>query len=153
MKSSRPMDSRAVISARVALTLAIAAMPVLVTPGFSADDEITIGEVVITATALSPQVLVTEPEHRVTFVNRSGHPAHIQFMMPNAEHQQHEVFQVPDRIWAIFHRTGRHPYEVHVSDHELADVHGAIEVVGDPYGGPDPQVCGGITVQGACIER
>ena len=151
MKSSR-QDFHGV-SVRAALALAIAAVPVLVTPGFSADGEIIIGEVIIEANALQPQVLMTEPEHRVTFVNRSGHSVHIQFIMPNAEHQQHHLFQVPDQIWAVFHRPGRHSYEVHFSDPGLADLHGAIEVVGDPYGGPDPHVCGGITVEGACIER
>jgi hypothetical protein len=151
MKSSRLTGCGTVTSGWVALALAIVAAPVLAWPELSAAEEIISGEVLIEATALRPQVLMTEPEHRVIFVNRSGRTLHLDFMIRDPE--LHHVFQVPDRIWAIFHRAGRHPYEVHFSDRALPDLHGAIEVVGDPYGGPDPRVCGGITVQGACIER
>jgi hypothetical protein len=110
-----------------------------------------VGEVIIEATGLRPQVLRTEPEHKVQFVNRSGKPIHIQFLMGDGE--QHHIFQVPDRIWAIFHQIGWHRYVVHFLEHETQKLEGAVEVVGDPYGGPDPRVCSGITVQGACIER
>ena len=141
------------VSFRGALALVVAAVPMLATPAFSADVEITIGEVVITAAALSPQALMTEPEHRVTFVNRSGQMVHIQFLMPNVEQQKHHIFQVPDKIWAIFHQTGRHPFVVHFGDPRVPNLEGTIEVVRDPYGRPDPLVCSGITVQGACSER
>jgi len=151
MKSSRPTSWGVVTSVRVTLALAIAAVTVLVKPGFSADEKLITGEVVIEATALRPQVLMTEPEHRVTFVNRSGQMLHVDFILHDPE--LHHVIQVSDQIWAIFHRPGRHPYEVHFSDPRLPDLHGAIEVMGDPYGGPDPRVCGGVTVQGACVER
>jgi hypothetical protein len=151
MKPGRLTGCGTVTSGWVALALVIVAAPVLVWPELSAAEEIISGEVIIEATALRPQVLMTEPEHRVTFVNRSGRMVHLDFILHDPE--LHHVFQVPDQIWAIFHRIGRHPYEVHFSDRALPDLHGAIEVVGDPYGGPDPRVCGGITVQGACIER
>jgi hypothetical protein len=39
------------------------------------------------------------------------------------------------------------------NDRTMRDLHGAVEVVWDPYGGPDPLVCSGITIQGACLER
>jgi hypothetical protein len=151
MRSSRPKGWDLATLGRVTLVMAIAMVALLVRPGLSADEEIIRGDVIIEATALRPQVLMTEPEHRVTFVNRSGRMVHLDFILHDPE--LHHVFQVPDQIWAIFHRAGRHPYEVHFSDRALPDLHGAIEVVGDPYGGPDPRVCGGITVQGACIER
>jgi hypothetical protein len=40
-----------------------------------------------------------------------------------------------------------------VDDPPMANLHGAVEVVGDPYGRLDPLVCNGISVQGACLER
>ena len=110
-----------------------------------------IGEIVIESAALQPPVLMTEPEHKVVFVNRSGQMVHIQFLMHNGG--QHHIFQVPDQIWAVFHQTGRHPFVVHFPDPKTPNLDGAIEVVGNPYGGPDPRVCGGVTVQGACLER
>jgi hypothetical protein len=124
---------------------------VLLACPISAAEEIIAGEVIIEAAGLRPSVLMTEPERQVTFVNRSRRMVHVDFMIRDPE--LHHVFQVPDRIWAIFHRPGRHPYEVHFRDPAIADLHGVIEVVGDPYGRPDPLVCSGVTVQGACIER
>jgi hypothetical protein len=127
------------------------AVPVLAHPVLVAAEEVIAGEVIIEATGLQPQVLLTEPEHRVLFINRSGRAVHLDFFIRDPE--LHHVFQVPDRIWAIFHRPGRHPYVVHFGGPGAADLQGAVEVVGDPYGGPDPHVCSGVTVQGACIER
>jgi hypothetical protein len=124
---------------------------ILLPPPLFPAEEIIAGEIIIEATALQPQVLLTEPDRRVIFVNRSGHLVHVDFIFRDPE--VHHVFQVPDRIWAIFHRTGRHPYEVHFNDPGMADLHGAVEVVGDPYGGPDPRICNGVTVMGGCIER
>ncbi|MEI8189117.1 MAG: hypothetical protein WCI75_05330 [candidate division NC10 bacterium] len=132
-------------------TVGVMALGALSSPVVLAAEEITVGEVIIEATALSPEVLLTAPEGRVIFVNRSGWPVHLQFMMKNGG--QHHLVQVPEQIWAVFHRVGRHAYEVHFDNHAMSDLHGAVEVVGDPYGGPDPLVCSGITVQGACLER
>jgi hypothetical protein len=123
----------------------------LVLPEVSAAAEILGGEIVIEASALHPEVLMTGPEHRVLFTNRSGRAVHIQFSMKNGE--QHHLVQVPEQIWAIFHQFGRHPFVVHFGDPAVANLHGAVEVVGDPYGRPDPLVCSGITVMGACFER
>jgi hypothetical protein len=134
----------------VSLTLA-GMMVTLNVPSRTLAQEITAGEIIIEATALRPQVLMTEPEHEVTFVNRSGRPVHLDLLIRDPE--LHHVIQVPDRIRAVFHRPGRHPYVVHFSDPAVADLRGAIEVVRDPYGGPDPHVCSGVTVQEACIER
>lgn len=118
---------------------------------FAMGEGVTAGEIVIEAKALTPPVLMTEPEHRVFFVNRSGRAVHIQFLMRNDDH--HHLVQAPGQIWAIFHRMGRHPFVVHFLDRTVSDLYGAVEVVGDPYGRPDPLVCSGITVQGGCIER
>jgi hypothetical protein len=40
-----------------------------------------------------------------------------------------------------------------IGDPSMANLYGAVEVVGDSYGRPDPLVCSGISVQGACLER
>jgi len=127
------------------------ATTIIVPFGISEAAEIIVGEIVIEAHALHPEVLMTEPEHRVLFTNRSGRAVHVQFIMKNGD--QHHLVQVPEQIWSIFHQFGRHPFVVHFLDSAVPDLHGAVEVVGDPYGRPDPLVCSGITVMGACLER
>lgn len=118
---------------------------------FAMGEGVTAGEIVIETRALTPPVLLTEPEHRVLFINHSGRAVHIQFLMRNED--QHHLVQAPGRIWAIFHRIGRHPFVVHFLDRTVPDLYGAVEVAGEPYGRPDPLVCSGITVMGGCIER
>ena len=132
-------------------TVGVMALGTQSAPVARAAEEVIVGEVIIEAKGLSPAVLLTAPERRVVFVNRSGRLVHLQFLMHNRG--QHDLVQVPESIWAVFHRVGRHAYEVHFDNHAMSDLHGAVEVVGDPYGGPDPLVCSGITVQGACLER
>lgn len=133
------------------LVVMVVAAAVLVPALSSASEEIIVGEVIIEATALRPQVLMTAPERRVTFINRSGRTVHVDFITRNPD--RHHAFQVADRIWAEFHSLGRHPYEVHFNEPGMADLHGAVEIVGDPYGGPDPRICNQVTVMGVCIER
>jgi hypothetical protein len=129
------------------------ATTIIVLFGISDAAEIIAGEILIEANALHPEVLMTEPEHRVLFTNRSGRSVHIQFSMKNQNGYQHHLVQVSEQIWAIFHQVGRHPFVVHFGDPSMANLYGAVEVVGDPYGRPDPLVCSGITVMGACLER
>ena len=151
MRSGRPTGRDLGRKAWGAPALVSLVVVVLLARPISAAEEIIVGEVIIEAGALRPSVLMTERERQVTFINRSGRMVHVDFMIRDPE--LHHVIQVPDRIWAIFHRPGRHPYEVHFRDPAIAGLHGVIEVVGDPYGGPDARICSGITVQGACIER
>jgi hypothetical protein len=138
---------------RLARLLGSAAAAVLLLQTHSMAGEIIAGEILVEAEALRPQALMTEPERRVLFINRSYRAIHIQFLMRNGE--QHHIVHMPDKdaIWAIFHQVGRHPFVVHFLDRSVPDLYGAVEVVGDPYGRPDPLVCSGITVQGGCIER
>ena len=138
---------------RIMLLTWTVATTIMALSGNSAAEEIITGEILIEANALHPEVLMTEPEHRVLFTNRSGHSVHIQFTMKNPNGEQHHIVQVPDQIWAVFHQVGRHPFVVHFLDRAVPDLSGAVEVVGDPYGRPDPLVCSGITVMGACFER
>jgi len=114
-------------------------------------EEVIAGEIIIEATALHPEVLVAEPEQQVRFINRSGHLIHLSLITKDPE--RHHVFQVPEQIWAIFHRTGRHQFEVHFLDGAFPTLRGAVEVLYDPFGRPDPLTCSGVTVMGACIER
>lgn len=137
----------------VSLLAWLMATMLMVPSGGAPAAEIITGEIVIEATMLQPEAPVTQPEHRVLFTNRSGHSVHIQFNMKNPNGEQHHVIHVPDQIWAIFHRVGRHPFVVHFLDRAVPDLSGAVEVVSDPYGRPDPLVCSGITVMGACFER
>jgi len=134
-----------------ALTLGIVLTVVGRVPAFATGEGVIVGEIIIESTGVRPSIVLTEPEHRVFFVNRSGRTVHIQFLMGNG--QQHHLVQVPEHIWAIFHQVGRHPFVVHFLDRTVPDLYGAVEVVGDPYGRPDPLVCSGITVMGACLER
>jgi hypothetical protein len=130
----------------------VAVAPLLMSaPSPAEAGEIIAGEIIIEATALHPEVLITEPNQQVRFINRSGHLIHLSLITKDPE--RHHVFQVPDQIWAIFHRTGRHGFEVHFLDGAFPTLRGAVEVQYDPFGMPDPLTCSGITVMGACIER
>ncbi len=104
----------------------------------------------IEANWLDPPVLRATVGERVTFVNRSGRTAHVEFI---GDSGRHHVEQVPDQIWAVFHRPGRHAYVVHFPDGSAPDLHGAVEVVTDPREQRDPQGCVGVTVMGVCLER
>ena len=151
MKSPRHITRNFGLPVLPMLVLMVVAAAVLVPALSSAPGEIIVGEVIIEATALRPQVLMTAPDRRVTFINRSGRTVHVDFITRNPD--RHHAFQVSDQIWAEFHSLGRHPYEVHFSEPGMADLHGAVEIVGDPYGGPDPRICNQVTVMGVCIER
>lgn len=108
------------------------------------------GEIVIEAAALRPPVLATTVGQRVTFVNRSGRPAHVEFLRDQGEHR---VFQVPGQIWAVFNRLGRHHYVVHFSARREGDLRGAVDVAEDPDGRPAVPVCTELSVMGECLER
>ena len=109
------------------------------------------GSVTVRIDAVDPPVLRATTGTRVDFVNLSERPVHVQFL---GDRRQHEVVQIPgtSTIWAVFHREGRHPYEVHVVDGgRERTLRGVVEVV--PGGAATPLVeCGGITVMGNCIE-
>ena len=124
------------------LVVALAAVPA---PLAWADDEI-----VIEVSKLNPPLLKTTVGERVTFVNRSGRTAHVEFIGNSGRHR---VFQVSNEIWAIFHRPGLHPYEVHFSAPKAAALRGTVEAVEDPSGRADPHTCDSFTVMGECIER
>lgn len=111
-------------------------------------------QVVIEAKAVRPAVLETTTAHRVMFVNRTGRLVHIEFTGDPGEHQ---VFQVPGQIWAVFHRPGRHPYAVHVgTGRDTATLQGVVEVAEDPNRPAELPTCDSATlhertIQGPCI--
>jgi hypothetical protein len=120
----------------------------LLPPGAAAADRI-----LIEAGTLRPQVVETAVGHRVTFVNRSGRIAHVEFLGTSSEHK---VFQIPGEIWAEFHRTGRHEYLVHLSGGgaRIVELRGAAEVREDPAAQAGLPECDGVvTVMGVCLER
>ena len=105
--------------------------------------------VVIEAGRLNPPVLEVAIDQRVTFVNDAGRVVHVDFLGDAGEHH---VFQVPGTIWAIFHRTGRHPYVVHFESGGSETLRGTVDVVEGAAPG-DPPTCTSITVMGVCLER
>jgi plastocyanin len=106
-------------------------------------------EIAIEAAALRPPVLATTVGQRVTFVNRSGGQAHVEFLK---DHGEHRVFQVPGQIWAVFNRVGRHHYVVHLSARRGGDLRGAVDVAEDPSGQPAFPICTELSVMGECLE-
>lgn len=127
--------------------LVLAALLVLLTTSAHAAAE----EIVIEATRLVPPVLHTTTGERVTFVNRSGRAAHVEFTRNGGEHH---LVQIPASgpIWAIFHRPGTHAYVVHVDHGRRTDtLAGRVEVVEDPLHKYEAPWCE-ATIMGACIE-
>ena len=108
----------------IALGMMVASLPVTATEA---------PEIVIDPTRLEPTVLRATTEQRVTFVNRSGRPVHVEF---HADGGQHHVFQVPGSIWAVFHRPGRHSYVVHFQVGRGPDLSGAVDVEAGQVAGP-----------------
>ena len=131
----------AALCAVLCVALATAALPVMA----AATEH---DEIVVETMALRPPILRTTVERRVTFVNRSGRVVHVDFV---GDQDRHHVVQVPGSIWAIFHRTGSHPYVVHIESGHRHELKGVVEVVDDPSPG-EPRVCDTVTVMGVCIE-
>ncbi|MBI2202318.1 MAG: hypothetical protein HYU41_00420 [Candidatus Rokubacteria bacterium] len=105
-------------------------------------------DIVIEPTGLRRPLHRTAVERPVTWVNRSGVPAHIEFVGRPGEHR---VFQVPGSIWAVFHRPGLHPYVVHLEGSRRAELRGSVQVIFDE-GTVRASTCDGITVREVCID-
>jgi hypothetical protein len=108
-------------------------------------------EIVITATAIEPEVLHVPTGTRVDFRNRTQRTVHVEF---GVDPRQHEVVQFPATgpIWAIFHRPGIHPYAVHIyGGGGLTTLRGRVEVVIDPEQPWESRTCDSV-VMGVCIE-
>jgi plastocyanin len=106
-------------------------------------------EIEISAAALRPQTAVAAVGERVTFVDRSGRRAHLEFHeLPRG----HRAFQVPGEIWAVFHVPGRHGYTVHLSGPTM-ELHGVVDVREATGPAREPRECRGVSVQGECLDR
>lgn len=136
---------------RIVVALALLLMVGMVAP-LAAASRATAAEpdmIEIEADRLAPPALKTATERRVTFVNRSGWPAHVDLTGRSGEHH---VFQVRGQIWAIFHRAGVHPYAVHLEKwRNVVTLHGAVEAVDEPE--VSHPTCNDLTVMGVCIGR
>ncbi len=108
-------------------------------------------EVVIRADGLEPHVLNVVTGERVNFVKRVGDAVHVEF---GDDIRQHQVFQMPPTgpIYAVFHRPGTHPYDVHIyGANTTTTLHGVIDVVEDPAHPWKPDTCGAVVME-ECIE-
>ncbi len=125
---------------------ALTAVLAVLAPARARGDE----TIVVEATRVVPAVLTTMTGQRVTFVNRSQRHVHVEFARDGGEHH---LVQVPvgGPIWAIFHRPGRHAYEVHVFGRETVTLAGSVEVVEDPHNKYESPSCV-ATIMGVCIE-
>ena len=106
-------------------------------------------EIVITTDALTPAVLTVAADEPVVYVNRSGRIVHVDFLGRTGEHQ---VFQVPGSIRAIFHGPGRHPYVVHFEEPRRGELRGVVEVEEAREPRAEQPACRGISVEGSCLE-
>lgn len=106
------------------------------------------GEVIIQANELTPSILIATVGERVNFLNRTGRPVHVEF---GVEPDRHQVFQVSNEIWAVFHRRGSHRYAVHITHDGVRELLGVVEVA-EGGGVPSLPECSGFaTVMGMCL--
>ena len=133
------------MSTRWLLTLAMATCAVAPIPTHAQG----VPQVVIENDRLEPKWLETLTGARVNFINRTGHPVHLQF---SGDIRQHEVVQIPAKgpIWAIFHRPGTHPYVVHVYNRQTRALPGVVSVTTDETHKWESGTCD-VVVEGNCI--
>jgi hypothetical protein len=111
-------------------------------------------EVVIVAKELRPPLVRTTTSRRVTFINRSGRIARLQFLGDVGDAR---AFEVPVQLWVVFDRPGRHRYRVHLgTGKDAVTLQGTVEVVKQGAGSLDPPTCDSVTlpgmrVMGECI--
>ena len=111
-------------------------------------------EVVIEGTGLRPPLVRTTTSRRVTFINRSGRIARLQFLGDAGDDR---AFEVPVQLWVVFDRPGRHRYLVHLgTERDAVTLQGTVEVVKQGAGSLDPPTCDSVTlpgmkVMGECI--
>lgn len=137
------------LPALAVLALAAVVPAALLAPAPARADD----EIVIEAGRLRPALLRTTTAHRVTFVNRSGRIARVEFTDNPGSRRE---FEVPVQLWASFDRPGRHAYLVRLGNGKDAVVlRGVMEVA---RAGPslDPPTCDsetlpGMRVMGPCI--
>lgn len=107
-------------------------------------------QIVIESDRLEPRVFETLTGERVDFVNRTGHPVHLQFV---GDIRQHEVIQIPvtGPAWAVFHRPGTHPYVVHIYERQTRALEGVVSVTTDATHQWQSTTCD-VVVEGDCLD-
>ena len=107
-------------------------------------------QIVIENDRLEPRMLETLTGERVNFVNRTGHPVHLQF---SSDVRQHELVQIPltGPAWAVFHRPGTHPYIVHIYERQTRALEGVVSVTTDATHQWQSGTCD-VVVEGNCLE-
>jgi hypothetical protein len=107
-------------------------------------------QIVIEDDRLEPRMLETLTGERVNFVNRTGHPVHLQF---SSDVRQHELVQIPltGPAWAVFHRPGTHPYIVHIYERQTRALEGVVSVTTDATHQWQSGTCD-VVVEGNCLE-
>ncbi len=132
--------SRALAAAAVAALLAALLAPAAA----RADDE-----VVIEAKRLRPRLVKTTTSSRVTFINRSGRIARLEFLGDAGDHR---VFEVPVQLWVVFDRPGPHRYLVHLgTEKDAVTLPGTVQVVKRGAGSVDPPTCDSVTLPGVKV--
>jgi len=107
-------------------------------------------QIVIENDRLEPRMFEALTGERVDFVNRTGHPVHLQFV---GDIRQHEVIQIPATgpAWAVFHRPGTHPYVVHIYERQTRALEGVVSVTTDATHQWQSTTCD-VVVEGNCLE-
>jgi hypothetical protein len=106
-------------------------------------------QIVVENDRLEPRLFETLTGERVDFVNRTGHPVHLQFV---GDIRQHEVIQIPAMgpAWAVFHRPGTHPYVVHIYERQMRALEGVVSVTTDATHQWQSTTCD-VVVEGNCL--
>ena len=106
-------------------------------------------QIVIENDRLEPRMFETLTGERVDFVNRTGHPVHLQFV---GDIRQHEVIQIPvtGPAWAVFHRPGTHPHVVHIYERQTRALEGVVSVTTDATHQWQTTTCD-VVVEGDCL--
>ena len=136
------MNTRLIVASLAILSVIVVPVPTRAEPA---------SQIVIEHDRLEPRMLETLTGTRVDFVNRTGHPVHLQF---SGDIRQHEVIQIPltGPAWAVFHRPGTHPYVVHIYERQTRAFEGVVSVTTDATHQWQSGTCD-VVVEGNCVER
>ena len=146
MRARRPLFRSLRVGIRVGIALAVLSGAVTL-PASPLRAQ---GRIAIEIGWLDPPVLTAGVGERVTFVNQSGRPVHVELL---GESGRHHIVQVRTETWAAFHTIGRHPYVVHFPESGAADLWGEVTITGDSRETLDLPRCSGVTIMGVCLER
>ncbi|MBI4269830.1 MAG: hypothetical protein HY615_05805 [Candidatus Rokubacteria bacterium] len=134
------------ITALAAVAVIVAAVAAGVRSSRVEETDRGVGDITITTEGLRPRTLSATVDRAVTFLNRAGARVHIEF----ANDDGHRLFEIGERVSAVFHRPGRHPYVVHVGADTT--LRGVVDVEDDPQAAAGQAICRGVTIKETCVE-